>query len=96
MQAFTGSRAIASDYSSHPKQQVYLDEADGSRLFTEALTAEVESVLADETSLVGAVAAGVTFRRWGVWSKAHGSLTTDGCPYRTSWGERTKRRRGSF
>jgi len=34
-----------------------LDEADGSRLFTEALTAEIESVLADETSLVCAVTA---------------------------------------
>ena len=32
----------------------YLDETDGSRLFTEALTAEVKTVLADETSLVSA------------------------------------------
>lgn len=32
----------------------YLGETDSSRLFTEALTAEVESVLADETGLVSA------------------------------------------
>jgi len=31
-----------------------LDETDGSRLFTEALTAKVKSVLADKTSLVSA------------------------------------------
>lgn len=31
-----------------------LGETDSSRLFTEALTAEVESVLADETGLVSA------------------------------------------
>ena len=36
----------------------YLDETDGSRLFTEALTAEVKTVLADETGLVRAEAAG--------------------------------------
>lgn len=39
-------------------RRAYLDETDGGRLFTEALTAEVESVLADETSLVGAESAG--------------------------------------
>ena len=32
----------------------YLDETDSSRLFTEALTAEVKTVLADETGLVSA------------------------------------------
>ena len=35
----------------------YLDEADISRLLAEALTADVESVLADQTGLVGADAA---------------------------------------
>ena len=35
----------------------HLDETDGSRLLPEALTAKVEAVLADETSLVGTVAA---------------------------------------
>lgn len=35
----------------------HLDESDGSRLLTETLTAEVDTVLADETSLVGAEAA---------------------------------------
>lgn len=35
----------------------HLDESDGSRLLTEALTAKVDSVFADETSLVGAKAA---------------------------------------
>ena len=35
----------------------YLGEADGGSLLTEALTAEVKAVLADETSLVGAEAA---------------------------------------
>ena len=35
----------------------YLDETDGGGLLTEALTAEVEAVLADETSLVRTVAA---------------------------------------
>ena len=35
----------------------YLDETDSSRLFTEALTADVETVLADQTGLVGADAA---------------------------------------
>jgi hypothetical protein len=34
--------------------QTYLDESDGGRLFAEALAAEVETVFADETSLVGA------------------------------------------
>jgi len=34
-----------------------LGETDGSRLFTEALTAEVKAVLADEASLVSAEAA---------------------------------------
>jgi len=34
-----------------------LNETNGSRLFTEALTAEVESVFADETRLMGAKAA---------------------------------------
>lgn len=34
-----------------------LDEADSGRLLTEALTAEVETILADETSLVSAEAA---------------------------------------
>jgi len=34
-----------------------LDETDGGRFFTEALAAKVESVLADETGLVGAEAA---------------------------------------
>ncbi len=31
----------------------HLDETNGSRLFAEALSAEVKTVLADETSLVG-------------------------------------------
>jgi len=31
-----------------------LDESDGGRLFAEALAAEVETVFADETGLVGA------------------------------------------
>ena len=35
----------------------YLGETDGGSLLTEALTAEVKAVLADETSLVGAEAA---------------------------------------
>jgi hypothetical protein len=35
----------------------HLDETNGSRLFTEALSAKVESVLADKTSLVGTEAA---------------------------------------
>ena len=35
----------------------YLDESNVGGLFTEALTADVESVLADQTSLVGADAA---------------------------------------
>jgi hypothetical protein len=35
-----------------------LDETDGSRLFTEALSAQVKAVLADETGLVGAETAG--------------------------------------
>jgi len=34
-----------------------LDKPDSSRLFTEALSAQVETVLADKTSLVGAEAA---------------------------------------
>lgn len=40
------------------RRNTHLDEADGGRLFAEALTAKVESVLADETGLVGAEAAG--------------------------------------
>lgn len=42
----------------------HLEEADGGRLLTEALTAEVEAVLADDTSLVSADTAIVesTFR----------------------------------
>ncbi|CAG8731607.1 6495_t:CDS:2, partial [Acaulospora colombiana] len=39
------------------EHETHLDETDGSALFTEALTAEVKSVLANQTSLVGAVAA---------------------------------------
>ena len=38
-------------------QYTHLVEPNGSRLLTEALTAEVEAVLADETSLVCAEAA---------------------------------------
>ena len=41
----------------HYIQITYLHKANGSRLFTEALSAKVESVLADKTSLVGAKAA---------------------------------------
>ena len=39
------------------KCATHLGEPDGGGLLTEALTAEVEAVLADETSLVGAQAA---------------------------------------
>jgi hypothetical protein len=35
-------------------EEAYLDESDVGRLLTEALTAHVEAVLADETGLVGA------------------------------------------
>lgn len=45
-------------------QVTHLDETDGSRLLTEALAAEVESVLADETSLVSAEAAGYDAMRF--------------------------------
>ncbi len=37
--------------------ELYLGEANGNRLFTEALTAEVKPVLANQTSLVCAEAA---------------------------------------
>lgn len=39
------------------REETHLEETDGRGLLTEALTAEVEAVLADETSLVGAEAA---------------------------------------
>lgn len=35
----------------------HLDKTDGSRLFTEALPAEIKSILADKTSLMGTEAA---------------------------------------
>ena len=42
-------------------RQSYLNETDSSRLFTEALSAQVNSVLADKTSLVRAEAARMGF-----------------------------------
>ena len=36
------------------KSQIYLDETNVGGLFTEALTADIEAVLADKTSAVGA------------------------------------------
>lgn len=39
------------------QMRTHLDEANGVRLFTEALTADVETVLADDTAVVSADAA---------------------------------------
>ena len=51
---------VVSDYPAQMKiRYPHLDEANGGGLFAEALTAEVKAVLADETSLVGAEAAGI-------------------------------------
>ena len=49
-----------SSFHKSPQEFSHLGETDSSRLFTETLTAEIEAVLADETSLMGAEAAGLT------------------------------------
>ena len=75
----------------------HLEETDGSSLLTEALTAEVESVLADDTSLVGTDTAVDSFNKSEVDNDEHGEVhTIDGCPCRTCGDERTKQSRGSF
>lgn len=71
-------------------------EPNGSRLLAEALTAKVKAVLADKTSLVRAEAAARLIRRTCSTRCCGMTLTTDGYPFRTCGGERTKRRRGSF
>ena len=75
----------------------HLEETDGSSLLTETLTAEVESVLADDTSLVGTDTAVDSFNKSEMDNDEHGEVhTIDGCPCRTCGDERTKQSRGSF
>ena len=76
----------------------HLLEANGIGLLAEALTAEVKTVLADETSLVGTVTAGRVVRVSTVAPslQEEGVFTIHGSPFRTCGDERTKRRRGSF
>jgi hypothetical protein len=70
----------------------YLDEANGSALFTEALSAQIEAVLPDETGLVGTEAAGGSEDSWLTrWQRP----TTGGCLFRIYGDERTRRRRVS-
>lgn len=77
-----------------------LDETDGSRLFTEALTADLHPVLANDTSLISTHAAAVEKEE--ISSPIHSSpnswmvFTIDGSPFRTFVGERTRQRRASF
>jgi hypothetical protein len=73
---------------------MYLGETDGGRLFTEALTADVHPVLANDTTLVAAYSA-VGWISEGLGCMGY-FLTIDENPSRTCVGERTKRRRGSF
>ena len=78
----------------------HLLEANSIGLLAEALTAEVKTVLANETGLVGAVTAtriiGSTHYSLVIVSQRERELTTGGSPFRTCGDERTKRRRGSF
>lgn len=51
---FYEAHDMISRATEYKKQMAHLDEPDGCRLLAEALSAKVKSVLADETSLVGA------------------------------------------
>lgn len=73
----------------------YLDETDGGRLFTEALTAEVKTILANETGLVSAETAEKERKdiQSTVLSKERSPgavFTIHGCPCRTCGDERTR------
>jgi len=73
----------------------HLGETNRCRLFTEALTAKIKTVLANETSLMGTQAAKdwvVNMRLW-----IHIAERTIACyPFQICVGERTKWRRVSF
>ena len=75
-----------------------LAETDGGGLFTETLAAEVKTVFADETSLVGAEAAEDRVRNLPERSqnKCIDYRTIGESPFRIFWDERTRRRRVSW
>lgn len=82
----------------HDHCETHLVETDSSSLLTEALTAEVEAVFSDETSLVGAQAAVRYHVNAAIQDTdcVQSPLTTDDYPCRTCGGERTRQRRESF
>jgi len=78
--------------------QTNFAETDGGGLFTETLAAEVKTVFADETSLVGAqTAEGARVSAPPEFQYRRINYRTIGeSPFRIFWDERTKRRRVSW
>lgn len=91
-----GSTQLSARFKFSPTTKTHFAETDSSRLFTEALTAEVKSVFADDTSLVGAQSAGRSLSAIVLVYALTCVLTIDGCLFRTCEGERTRWRRESF